>query len=372
MNPHYEKLFEPFTFKSGVKLDNRILMSPMTTSSSFENGMFTTDEHLYYQRRGGVGAIITGCAHVREDGKFASSPSAATDENIDSLRKMAQTIQNAGSKAILQIFHVGRMESSSNLRGLQPVSASAIPAERQGAEVPRELSDAEVVEIVQDFGEATRRAIEAGFDGVELHGANTYLIQQFFSPHSNRRNDYWGGSLKKRMNFPVEVVNAAKQAVEKYATKPFVLGYRISPEEVEEPGITIEDTIALMKKLTIYDLDYFHVSTGNIFQSSLRDEMNKKAVLARIQNAVGDDVPIIGVGSIIQPEDAVQAMDEMGVPLIALGRELIVEPDWLQKVKDGNEDTIRTIIHSDNREDLNIPDAMWSYVKSRSGWLPIV
>lgn len=371
MNPRYEKLFEPITFKSGVTFDNRIVMSPMTTNASFENGMFTLDEHRYYARRGGVGAIITGCAHVREDGKFASSPSAASDENIESLRKMAKTIQDTGSKAILQIFHVGRMESSSNLRGLQPVSASAIPPERKGAEVPRELADDEVEALVQDFGAATRRAIEAGFDGVELHGANTYLIQQFFSPHSNQRTDYWGGSLEKRMNFPIEVVNAAKQAIEKYATKPFILGYRISPEEIEEPGITIEDTIALIKKLKMYELDYFHISMGNIFQSSLRDETNKKSVVARIQEEVGDDVPLIGVGNIIQPEDAVQAMNELEVPVIALGRELIVEPDWLQKIQDGNEETIRTIIHSDDREDLNIPDAMWSYVNRRSGWLPI-
>lgn len=199
----YEKLFEPFTFKSGVTLDNRILMAPMTTNSSFENGMFTTDEHLYYERRGGdVSAIITACAHVREDGKFAASPSISSDKHIDSLSKLAKTIQSTGSKAILQIFHVGRMGSYRSLRGMQPVSASAVPALRENAEVPRELSAEEVEEIVWDFGEATRRAIQAGFDGIELHGANTYLIQQFFSPHSNRRNDYWGGTLEKKNEFP--------------------------------------------------------------------------------------------------------------------------------------------------------------------------
>lgn len=372
MNTDYEKLFEPITLQSGVTLDNRIVMAPMTTNSSFENGMFTTDEHYYYERRKGAGAIITSCAHVREDGKFAASPSAASDDNIESLSKMAKTIQDTGAKAILQIFHVGRMESSSNLRGLQPVSASAVPAERPNAEIPRELSDNEIEEIVKDFGEATRRAIEAGFDGVELHGANTYLIQQFFSPHSNRRDDYWGGDVKQRMNFPIEVVNAARQAIDQHANKPFILGYRISPEELEEPGITIEDTIALLKKLKVYELDYYHVSLGNIFQSSIREESDKTPVLSKIQNAIGDDIPVIGVGNIIQPADAVQAMDEFGIPLVAIGRELIIEPEWVEKVKSGKEETIRTVIDSNNREDLMIPDAMWDYITKRPGWLPIV
>lgn len=372
MNTAYEKLFETFTFESGVTINNRIVMAPMTTNSSFENGMFTTDEHMYYSRRGGVGAIITGCAHVREDGKFASSPSAASDENIESLAKLAKKIQESGSKAILQIFHVGRMESSSNLRGLQPVSASAVAAERKGAEVPRELTDKEIESLVNDFGEATRRAIEAGFDGVELHGANTYLLQQFYSPHSNRREDFWGGTREKRMNFPLEVVNAARTTIDKYATKPFILGYRISPEEIEEPGITIEDSIALMKKLRMYDIDYYHISLGNVFQTSLRNEKDQTPILIRLQEAVGKDTPLISAGNIIQPEDAVQAMDELGIPLLALGRELIIEPDWLEKVKNGEEDSIRTVIESNNRDDLNIPDAMWDYLIKRPGWVPIL
>ena len=373
MDSKYEQLFEPFTFKSGVTLDNRLLMAPMTTSASFENGMFTTDEHMYYEHRGGgVGAIITACAHVQENGKFSSSPSAATDDRVESLTKLAKTIQSTGSKAILQIFHVGRMGSRRSLRGERPVSASGVPALREDAEIPRELTDAEIEELVHSFGEATRRAIEAGFDGIELHGANTYLIQQFFSPHSNVRTDYWGGSLEKRMNFPIEVVNAAKQTIDKYVKKPFIFGYRVSPEEIEEPGITIQDTISLLEELKIYDLDYFHISLGNIFESSLRQEVDKEPILKKIQKAVGEDVPLIGVGNVITPQDAVDAMDELAIPLIALGRELIIEPNWVDKVKAGKEDSLRKVIDTDDREDLLIPDAMWEYIRSRPGWLPIV
>lgn len=371
MRDKYAKLFEPFTFKSGATVENRLFMAPMTTASSFENGMITTDELMYYERRAsGVGAVVTACAHVREDGKFLSSPSISDDKYIRNLSKLAKRIKETGAKAILQIFHAGRMESSSGLRGLQPVSASAIPAERPGAEVPRALEAQEVEDIVSRFGEATRRAIEAGFDGVEIHGANTYLVQQFFSPHSNQREDYWGGSLEKRMNFPIEVVNAVTTAVEQHAEKPFIVGYRVSPEEIEEPGITVQDTIALLEALKKYDIDYFHISLGNILQGSLRDETAKEPILKQLQEAIGDDVPLVGVGNIITPDDAVAAMDEIGVPLLALGRELIVEPDWVEKVKAGEEETIRKVIETDNREDLLIPDAMWEYINARPGWVP--
>ena len=371
MNPKYINLFEPFTFPSGVTIDNRIVMAPMTTNSAFENGMVTTDEHNYYKRRStNLGAVITSCAQVMENGKFAGSLSAASDNRIESLSKLAKTIQSTGSKAILQIFHVGRMGTSSTLRGEQPVSASAIPAVRDFAETPRTLSDEEVRELVTAYGEATRRAIQAGFDGVELHGANTYLIQQFFSPHSNRREDHWGGTLEKRMNFPLAVIQVAKEAIKTYAKKPFILGYRISPEEMEEPGITLEDTLQLLAKLKDQGLDYMHVSVGSVMQSSIRDKNNKKPIIQLIQEQIGKDIPIIGVGLIQTPGDAMNALN-LGIPLLAIGRELIVEPDWVTKVKEGKEESIRTEINPLDKEDLMIPDEMWEYISSRKGWVPI-
>lgn len=373
MNSKYNPLFEPFTFKSGVSIDNRLLLAPMTTKSSFENGMITTDERSYYARRSGdLGAVITACAHVREDGKFSSSPSASSDNRIESLSKLAKAIQDKGSKAILQIFHVGRMGSYSSLRGIQPVSASDIPALREDAEVPRALSEEEVSELVADFGEATRRAILAGFDGVELHGANTYLIQQFFSPHSNRREDHWGGSLEKRMNFPLAVVDAAQKAIDQYAEGPFIFGYRLSPEEIEEPGITIEDTLALMNQLKNTNLDYIHISLGDIFASSIRDEDATTPILKILSEEVGGEIPLIGVGQVNTPDDAVKAMEDFNIPLIAIGRSMIVDPDWVMKVKNDEEDIIKHEIEMNDAQDLLIPDAMWEYVRERPGWLPII
>ncbi|MGP6146788.1 NADH-dependent flavin oxidoreductase [Jeotgalibaca sp. A122] len=362
------RMFEPFTFPNGVTIENRIIMAPMTTNSSFVNGMLTTDELAYYKRRTkGLGAVITSCAQVMENGRFAGSLSAASDEMIPSLRKLADTIHHNGTKAILQIFHVGRMGSRETLKGLQTVSASAVAPLREKAEEPRALEEEEVEEVVNAFGEATRRAIEAGFDGVELHGANTYLIQQFFSPHSNRREDQWGGTLEKRMAFPLAVVEVAKKAITKHATKPFILGYRISPEELEEPGITLDDTMLLLDELGKTGLDYLHVSLGHYNQSSMRDKTDKTALLSKIITHIGDRIPVIGVGQVKSAEDINHVL-KMGAPLVAVGRQLIVDPDSVEKIRKGKE--LLATISEENREDLVIPDMMWEYLHGRPGWLP--
>ncbi|WP_255763896.1 hypothetical protein [Jeotgalibaca sp. MA1X17-3] len=147
MNSNYNQLFKPLHFPNGGTIENRIVMAPMTTNSSFENGMVTTDELNYYARRAkGLGAVITACAQVMEDGRFPGSFSAASDSRIESLSKVAQVIQKQGSKAILQIFHVGRMGTRRTLKAEQPVAPSEIPAMRVGAEVPRELTREEVTE----------------------------------------------------------------------------------------------------------------------------------------------------------------------------------------------------------------------------------
>ena len=362
-------IFEPFTFPNGVTIANRLMMAPMTTNSSFVNGMVTTDELNYYARRSaGLGAVVTACAHVAENGRFEGSPSIASDVMIDNLKKLSSAIHEKGTKAILQIFHVGRMGSRDKLKGQQPVSASAVKALRDNAETPHELSHDEVLEMIKAYGEATRRAIQAGFDGVELHGANTYLIQQFFSPHSNRRTDEWGGTLEKRMAFPLAVIDAAKAAIETYAEKPFILGYRVSAEEMEEPGITMDDTLFLLNNLKTKGLDYIHLSLGHFEQTSIRNKEDKTLTLQRIATEIGKDIPVVGVGH-IQTLDDVRSTLESGADLVAVGRQLIVEPDWVEKVI--NKQDIRTVIDSKNRDDLAIPDMMWEYIQNQPGWVPI-
>ncbi|PVE64464.1 NADH-dependent flavin oxidoreductase [Priestia megaterium] len=372
MKQKYQKLFEPFTFPSGVTVNNRILMAPMTTASSFKNGMVTNDELAYYEKRsGGVGAVITACAYVtREGNAFSGGFSADSDKMIPSLTKLAKTIQDKGSKAILQIFHGGRMVSPQNIGGQAPVSASAVRALRDEAVTPREMTNEEIQHVIQGFGEATRRAIEAGFDGIEIHGANTYLIQQFFSPHSNRRTDKWGGNLEKRMRFPLAIADSISQVVKEHAKKPFLIGYRISPEEIEEPGIAIEDTLQLLDQLTEKQLDYIHLSIGTIWRGSIRNSEQTTPLLERIKERIGHKIPLMGVGSIHHPDDAIEALNKE-IPLVALGRQLLIEPEWVQKVQNGEVDVIRQSMSLKDQEKQVIPDPMWENITSIPGWLPI-
>ncbi|MGZ4161516.1 MAG: oxidoreductase, partial [Neobacillus sp.] len=208
MNNKYAPLFEKFSFSKGIQLKNRIVMAPMTNFSSNADGTVSDAELKYYMRRSsGVGMVITACTFVTVNGKgFHGEFAGDRDEMVPSLRQLATAIKAQGAKAILQIFHGGRQVPPELVPNGDVVSASAVPAEGPGKPVPRELTEAEIESIIRDFGETTRRAIEAGYDGVEIHGANGYLIQQFFSPHSNRREDRWGGSLEKRLAFPLAVV----------------------------------------------------------------------------------------------------------------------------------------------------------------------
>ncbi|MEG2293246.1 MAG: NADH-dependent flavin oxidoreductase [Carnobacterium sp.] len=352
-----------YTFSNGLSVKNRVVMSPMTTMSSFYNGMVTSDEINYYGlRAGGPGIIITGVANVSENGKgFEGELSVTTDSMIPGLTALAKAIKKDGTKAILQIFHAGRKSTSKVLRGEQPVSASAISATYPAdSEVPRELSHEEILQIITDFGEATRRAIEAGFDGVELHGANTYLLQQFFSENSNQRSDEWGGSQKKRLKFPLAVIDSVKQAVKKHSKNPFVIGYRLSPEEIETPGIRLENSLFFVDQIK-EKVDYIHLSMGSYKRTSLNDKKNKATLISQFSTHTKGVVPLIGIGSVEHPDEAEEVLHD-GADLIAIGRELIREPKWVQKVAIGDIASIRTKLSPLDMDELAIPSVMQVYL----------
>ncbi|MCM3439793.1 NADH-dependent flavin oxidoreductase [Metabacillus halosaccharovorans] len=378
MKEQNEALLSSYTLPNGIQLKNRIVMAPMTNFSSNPDGTVTDAEVNYYARRSkGASMVITACTYVTPNGKgFNGEFGADTDEMIPSLRKLATNIKDQGAKAVLQIFHGGRMCPPELVPNGEIVSASDVPAEKGGVSTdepdvkPRPLTETEVEEIIHAFGETTRRAIEAGFDGVEIHGANGYLIQQFFSPHSNRRDDRFGGSLEKRMTFPLAIVDSVKKAVQEHAKTPFIVGYRFSPEEPETPGITMDETLVLVDALSEKGLDYLHVSLMDFFSTPRRGvEDLTKTRIDYLKETINNRVPVIGVGSIYTAEDARNAF-ESGIPLLALGRELIIDPDWVQKIAEGKEADIVTKIDKDKQEELVIPDPLWNAIINTPGWFP--
>ena len=217
-----ERILQPFTLPNGTELKNRLLMAPMTTCTGYFDGTVTSELVEYYRARAGsIGTIIVECCFIDDYGlAFPGAIGIDNDEKIAGLAKIAEAIKAEGSKAILQIYHGGRMVDPQLIGGRQPVAPSAIAAPREGAAMPRALSGEEVEGMIAKFGEGVRRAILAGFDGVEIHGANTYLIQQFYSPNSNQRDDEWGGSRDNRARFPLAVLDITHKMARQTLTMP--------------------------------------------------------------------------------------------------------------------------------------------------------
>lgn len=352
-----------YRFANGLEVKNRIVMSPMTTMASFYNGMVTKEEIAYYAlRAGGPGMIVTGVANVSESGKgFEGELSITRDEMIPGLSKLAKGIQKDGTKAILQIFHAGRKSTSKVLRGEQPVSASEIAASYPAdSEVPRALTEKEILQIIEDFGEATRRAILAGFDGVELHGANTYLLQQFYSENANQREDDWGGSREKRLKFPLAVIEKVNQTVAEYSKGPFLVGYRIFPEEIETPGICLADSLYFVDQIKD-TISYLHLSMGSYQRTSLNDKTDTRSLVSQFAEKTKGVVPLIGVGSVESPADAEAALADRA-DFVAIGRELIREPKWVQKAAAG--EPLRNTLSLYDLDELAIPGAMQEYLQT--------
>ena len=372
MNSSTKNILSPFTFPvSGIEITNRIVMAPMTTYSGNDDGTTNDAEIEYYRERNQTaGLLLTACAYVTKQGKaFHGQIGVDTDAMIPSLQRIATTLKENGNKAVLQIHHGGRMSAPEELADGQSISASAVAAEREDAQVPREMTPTEIEETIAAYGEATRRAIAAGFDGVEIHGANTYLIQQFFSPHSNRRTDKWGGSLQNRMNFPLAVTDAVLKAAA-LAPRPFLVGYRISPEEAENPGITINDTLQLVDALAMKKLDYLHVSVMDFWGGSIRDTTDTTPRTQLIAAQVGAKLPVIGVGNIHTPEEVTRVLNG-GIPLVAMARELLMDPKWLIKVENNTTDQIKTELDLNDQSALKIPDPLWERLISNGDWMPI-
>ncbi|SET25488.1 NADH-dependent flavin oxidoreductase [Paenibacillus sp. NFR01] len=372
MNPKYSSILENVPLPNGVSLKNRIVMAPMTHFSSNGDGTVSDAELAYYARRsGGAGMVLTAVTYVTPNGKgFSGQFSAMDDSFIPGLTRLAHTIKEQGAKAVLQIFHGGRLCPPQEVGG-DVVAPSAVASERPGSPLPRELTEAEIEGIIDDFAEAARRAIVAGFDGVEIHGANGYLIQQFVSPHSNRREDRFGGDAHKRLTFPLEIIDRVKNTVSKYAKSPFIVGYRFSPEEPETPGLTMEETFILVDALKEKGLDYLHVSLNEFWSKPRRGADDSKSRMEWILERVGGQVPVIGVGSIHTPDEALAAIS-IGLPLLALGRELIIEPDWVEKLESGNEEHIAVNLTKQDQERLVIPDPLWGAIVNTPGWFPVV
>ena len=320
-------------------------MSPMQTHSGLKGGFASDDTIQYYSARSrAAGMLITEFHYVSENGGPAYVPGypeqlgAYSDAHLEGLRKTAQALKKDGNKAILQIHHAGRAAVGRHVNGLDVVAPSAIDFSFLDYPV-RELTITEIDDIILDFGKATKRAIDAGFDGVEIHGANHYLIQQFFSKLSNLRTDKGGGSLDNRMAFPLAVVKEVKAIVDEYAPKDFIIGYRISPEELhgKNVGYDYTEALTLISEVIKYELDYIHLSLWAGYNS--KPENSEKSYAELFKEILDDKTKLLIVGGIFGEDTATDAIENYA-DLIAVARGTLIDPNFAKKVTEGKGDTI--------------------------------
>ena len=351
MNNKYEPLFKSLTLPNGVEVRNRFVLAPLTHTSSNDDGTISDIELPYIEKRSkDVGIAINAASNVNDVGKaFPGQPSVAHDSDIEGLKELAQVMKKNGAKAIVQIHHGGAQALPELTPDGDVVAPSAISLRSFGQQKEhdaREMTAEEIEQTIRDFGEATRRAIEAGFDGVEIHGANHYLIHQFVSPYYNRRNDVWADNYK----FPVAVIDEVVKAKKAHANDDFIIGYRLSPEEAESPGISMEITEELIHQIANKPLDYIHVSLMDVNSVTREGKYKGENRLKLIHQWINGRMPLIGIGSVFTAEDALNAVENIGVEFVALGREILLDYDFVAKIKEGREDEIINAFDP-NRED---------------------
>lgn len=369
-------LFPPFTFANGLTLRNHVVMAPMTTWSGNDDGTVSDEEIAYYRRRAqGIGMVLTGCTHVTPNGiGFTGEFASYDDKFTPSLRRLADAAKSGGAPAVLQIFHAGNKAEASLVAAEDIVSASSVPVAagpfNAAGSKPRPLNHDEILDVISAFGAATRRAIEAGFDGIELHGAHGFLLQNFFSPLYNQRDDEWGGSPENRMRFPIAVVIEVKRVISEFAKRPFLLGYRISPEEPEEGGLRIDDAYGLIDRLIETGVDYIHASLSNVLEAKPLDGGEHRTIAELIATRVAGRVPVIAAGQIRTPDQARRALD-LGLSLIAVGQGLVINPNWVELSKNGSENEIEVEVRSSKVPEIEIPGKLWGVIQAATGWFKV-
>jgi len=313
-------LLDPLEVK-GLTLRNRIVMPPMQTGRATVKGAVTDRLISFYVRRSAaLGLLIVEHSYVSAGGKLSPKQLGIyNDELIDGLEKLSARIHAVGTPVVLQITHAGGV-ANRQVIGAEPAGPSA-------TRNARELKRSEIEALVEEFAVAAERAIKAGFDGVELHGAHGFLLNQFFSPLLNKRGDEYGGSLENRMRFPLMVVERVRESV-----RGRLLLYRLGADDLDPNGTRAEDSATFATKLEQYGVDVIDVS-GGLCGSEPKQLRNVKGYFVpqayEIKRAV--KAPVIGVGGITDAEYADKLVRDGKVDLVAVGRALWKDPKWAEK-----------------------------------------
>lgn len=332
----FRNLWEPIQLR-GLTLPNRVLMAPLEKNLCTADGVMTQRyiDYLTERAAGGVGLLRVEATYVDPVGKGRPfQVGAHGDHVIPQLQRMAATVHDAGGRVSLELAHCGR-QTNSLISGFQPVAPSAVPCELSGGFLPRELTAAEIHRIVEKFVEAALRGQKAGLDAIEIHGASGYLLNAFMSPYTNKRSDEYGGSLEKRMRFPLEVVRAVREAID----DDLPLLYRMSAHDYVDGGLTESDSVPFARQLELAGVDLIDVSAGT-YESITKTQPPMEApagglleLAAAIKAAV--EVPVSTAGKFGSLEVAEAALSSGMVDLVSIARGLHADPSLLEKARSG-------------------------------------
>jgi len=337
-------LFQPFSIRD-LKLKNRIVMPSLASFLIEADGSVTDKTVEHYRKRAMSGAamiIMEACA-VSPDGVVSHHQARIDhDRYVEGLSKIAHTIKQEGSIPAMQLHHAGR-QTSAKVIGTKPKAPSPIPCPTIKGEV-EPLSKEQIQLLVRLFGEGARRAKEAGFELIEVHGAHGYLVNQFLSPFSNTRTDEYGGSTENRARFAKEIVLELRKVL----GPDFPISFKISAEEFVPNGLTTEESIRIIQILAQAGVDVVQVSAGNdatpewICQPMFMPQACLADFASRIKKAVA--IPVMAVGRINDPILADKLLLEGKADLVCIGRGLIADPEFVIKAKEGRLDEIRRCI----------------------------
>lgn len=342
----FNALFQPLTVRS-MTLRNRIVMPPIGSNFANLDGSFQEKHYSYYSQRAKGGTGLITLENVCVDFPLGSNGTTQlrmdNDQYLPGLWEFNERMHAHGACTSVQINHAGASAYPGRLNGVQQVSASNIPSKR-GMAIPRPLTVEEIYEIVNKYAEAANRAMRAGFDCVEIHAGHSYLISQFLSPIYNDRTDEFGGSKENLARFAKLCVEAVRAAVGPH----FPICLRISADEFLEGGNTLEDTLELMD-FFVEEVDIINVSAA--LNDSIQyqiDKMNSpdgwRTYLAKAVKEKYPEKVIMTSGNIRNPEVANSIVESGDADLVILGRGLIAEPNWANKVQNGQEDLLRHCI----------------------------
>ena len=338
------KLFSPFSIKD-CHLKNRIVMPALASFLIENDGSYTdkTIEHYRLRAAGGPAMVIVEAHGVAPEGIVSNHQARIYDDRfIEGLSRIAGVMKSEGAIPAIQIHHAGRQVPARVIKR-KPFAPSPLPCPAIKGDV-EPLTIEGIHNIVKQFGDAAERAVQAGFELIEIHGAHGYLINQFISRFSNIREDEYGGSIKGRARFAVEIVREVRQRV----GEDFPISFKISAQEFVPEGLTTEESIKILELLVDEGIDIVQVSAGNDATPEwiCQPMFMKKACLVdsaeKIKAAL--DVPVMVVGRINDPMVADQIIDEGKADLVCMGRGLLADPELPRKAKEGRIDDIRICI----------------------------